>query len=54
LHLDELKELLECPILLSQMTNPAITPSGHTVEGAVIDEWIGNLKNQLAWSKNVL
>lgn len=36
--------MTRCPILEVQIENPCITPSGHTVDGGVIDQWIGNFK----------
>jgi len=40
-YLEELNELLECPILMCRMEDPSITESGHTVDGGVMDQYIG-------------
>ena len=40
--LDELKELLQCPIILDIFTNPVMTPSGNTIEESVMSTLIKN------------
>lgn len=40
--MEELKELLLCPILLVKMDDPCITSSGHTIDGDLMQQYIQN------------
>ena len=32
---------MECPIQIQRMNDPSVCPSGITVDGIVLDRWIG-------------
>lgn len=48
--LTELHSLLECPVLLVEMMNPCITPSGSTIDGNVLDSYLATKKSDQAFS----
>lgn len=43
ISLDYLKKLTVCPVLKTQMKDPCVTPSGHTIDGKAMSEWICKL-----------